>query len=101
MHAKMTRDRKKCFIAKIEKTIEDLESDIERMKDVLANVSHTKLQMVTPAASPELQPLPTPRIDSNDDYDDDDASVYSAAADAGTPDCPPVKRIRHQFSLGD
>jgi hypothetical protein len=96
----MTRDRKKCFIAKIEKTIEDLESDIERMKDVLANVSNTKLQMVTPAASPELQPVPSPRIDSNDD-DEDESSVYSAAEPAGTPDYPPLKRIRHQFSIGD
>jgi hypothetical protein len=64
---------------------------------VLANVSNTKLQMVTPAASPELQPVPSPRIDSNDD-DDEESSVYSAAEPAGTP---ALKRIRHQFSIGD
>jgi len=39
MHAKMTRDRKKNFIATIEKTIEDLENDCQRMRDVLSKVS--------------------------------------------------------------
>jgi len=46
MHAKMTRDRKKCFIATIEKTIEELEADIRRMKSVLSQVS-------THSASPD------------------------------------------------
>jgi len=41
MHAKMTRDRKKNFIATIEKTIEDLESNNARMKQVLAKVVQT------------------------------------------------------------
>ena len=39
MHAKMTRDRKKSFIATIEKTIDTLESNNQRMKDVLSKVS--------------------------------------------------------------
>ena len=38
MHAKMTRDRKKSFIAAIEKTIEELESSNKRMNAVLAQV---------------------------------------------------------------
>ena len=38
MHAKMTRDRKKSFIATIEKTIEELESSNRRMNAVLADV---------------------------------------------------------------
>lgn len=38
MHAKMTRDRKKSFIAAIEKTIEELESSNKRMKAVLEEV---------------------------------------------------------------
>lgn len=42
MHAKMTRDRKKSFIAAIEKTIEELESSNKRMNDVLADVIHSQ-----------------------------------------------------------
>jgi hypothetical protein len=38
MHAKMTRDRKKTFIAAIEKTIEELESSNKRMNAVLEDV---------------------------------------------------------------
>jgi len=38
MHAKMTRDRKKSFIAAIEKTIEELESSNKRMNAVLTDV---------------------------------------------------------------
>lgn len=41
MHAKMTRDRKKNFIATIEKTIEELESNNKRMKGILARVVNT------------------------------------------------------------
>jgi hypothetical protein len=96
MHAKMTRDRKKCFIAKIEKTIEELESDIARMKGVLQKVSHhaAQHQLVTPASSPELQPRPSPSI-----HDDGaESSVYSATNDSETTS---PKRTRHDFSLGD
>ena len=42
MHAKMTRDRKKSFIAAIEKTIEELESSNKRMSAVLADVIHSQ-----------------------------------------------------------
>ena len=42
MHAKMTRDRKKSFIAAIEKTIEELESSNKRMNDVLADVIYSQ-----------------------------------------------------------
>jgi len=42
MHAKMTRDRKKSFIAAIEKTIEELESSNKRMRSVLADVIHSQ-----------------------------------------------------------
>eukprot|EP00536_Pseudo-nitzschia_multiseries_P013601 jgi/Psemu1/290957/fgenesh1_pg.593_\ len=49
MHAKMTRDRKKSFIANIEKTIEELESSNERMASVLADVIHVQK---TPPSSP-------------------------------------------------
>lgn len=90
----MTRDRKKCFISTIEKTIEDLEADIQRMKSTLGEVSHTKqLQFVTPATSPELQPVKSPSLV----HDDDESSLYSAADDSQHP----VKRVRHGFSLGE
>lgn len=41
MHAKMTRDRKKNFIAVVEKTIHELESNNSQMKKVLAQVVET------------------------------------------------------------
>mmetsp|Transcript_23391 Transcript_23391/g.26219 ORF Transcript_23391/g.26219 Transcript_23391/m.26219 type:complete len:431 (-) Transcript_23391:1827-3119(-) len=42
IHAKMTRDRKKSFIATIVKTIEELESSNQRMNAVLQDVLQTK-----------------------------------------------------------
>ena len=108
MHAKMTRDRKKCFIATIEKTVEELESDISKMKNILAKVSSSKTrhQMVTPMTSPELTPAEAP----NNLDDDDSSSVYSQpAAVAATAvndedeqqQVPPTKRAHHGFSLSD
>lgn len=41
MHAKMTRDRKKLFVASIEQAINKLESDNRKMRDVLSK--HSKL----------------------------------------------------------
>jgi hypothetical protein len=41
MHAKMTRDRKKSYLATIETTIATLERDNQRMREVLAKVSRT------------------------------------------------------------
>jgi hypothetical protein len=70
MHAKMTRDRKKNFIANIEKTIGDLESHNQRMKDTLADVIQTHFKSNTPLpgvvgvavapVSPEHSPMPSP-----------------------------------------
>jgi len=39
MHAKMTRDRKKMFISSIEKTIQELENENERMKHIISRQS--------------------------------------------------------------
>lgn len=47
MHAKMTRDRKKSFIAAIEKTIEELESSNERMNAVLTEVISSRKSSVS------------------------------------------------------
>ena len=62
MHAKMTRDRKKNFIATIEMTIEELERDNQKMRDVLKKVgghedilaATTPANTVTPIASPMI-----------------------------------------------
>ena len=56
MHAKMTRDRKKSFIAAIEKTIEELESSNKRMKAVLEEViSSQKSSMLSNALVPSSE----------------------------------------------
>jgi ribosomal protein S19 len=54
MHAKMTRDRKKGFIAAIEKTIEHLESNNEKMRAALTQVAkhHFGPNAITPQSSP-------------------------------------------------
>ena len=56
MHAKMTRDRKKCYIAGIEKTIEQLESNNQKMRDALSKVAqqHFGSRAVTPVSSPMI-----------------------------------------------
>ncbi len=56
MHAKMTRDRKKSFIAAIEKTIEELESSNMRMKAALEEViSSQKSSMLSNALVPSSE----------------------------------------------
>eukprot|EP00541_Cyclophora_tenuis_P014487 CAMPEP_0116570242 /NCGR_PEP_ID=MMETSP0397-20121206/16820_1 /TAXON_ID=216820 /ORGANISM="Cyclophora tenuis, Strain ECT3854" /LENGTH=354 /DNA_ID=CAMNT_0004098055 /DNA_START=317 /DNA_END=1381 /DNA_ORIENTATION=+ len=62
MHAKMTRDRKKCFIAAVEKTIEQLETDNQRMREALKKVAqhHFGSNAITPAASPVSSSTPSP-----------------------------------------
>lgn len=65
MHAKMTRDRKKNFIATIEKTIEELERDCQRMRDVLNKVGahdEAAAATVTPTAAPVITPLASPHL---------------------------------------
>jgi hypothetical protein len=59
MHAKMTRDRKKNFISTIEKTIEELERDCQKMRDVLNKVGAHQQVLTAP-----VTPLMTPRQDS-------------------------------------
>jgi len=46
MHAKLTRDRKKSFMAVLEKTVSDLQAEVLRLKDL---------------ATPDLGPVPAPR----------------------------------------
>jgi hypothetical protein len=103
----MTRDRKKCFIATIEKTIDELECDVKRMRDILYKVSSAKFMdmahqvtpmQVTPMGSPELSAKEGPAIDEDGD-DEDDSSVYSQVVVGGTA----AKKAKHShgFSLDD
>lgn len=92
MHAKMTRDRKKCFIATIEKTIDDLEKENNRMRSVLSKMSASKFsQFVTPMTSPNLTATEAPHIT-------DDGSEFSQEVDS-EDDTRESKRNCHGFSL--
>ena len=93
MHAKMTRDRKKCFIATIEKTIEDLENENKRMRDMLSKIATSKFsQLVTPMNSPELGSSQGPPIP------DDNLSVASPETEEANQESR-AKRPCHGFSL--
>jgi hypothetical protein len=52
MHAKMTRDRKKLYINKIEKTISDLEEKNMHMRSVLVKQAKRHAFCVSPEISP-------------------------------------------------
>lgn len=94
MHAKMTRDRKKCFIKTIEKTIEELERGNQQLRDILSKVSVDKYsQMVTPITSPALKAASRSRIQT----DEDTVSIYSQPA--GDKDERPAKRRSYDLSL--
>jgi hypothetical protein len=92
MHAKMTRDRKKSFISTIETTIEELESNNQRMKRALSEViqthfkSSTTILGVTPMSSPETSAV----ISSQDDVPP--LQIEKA-------DIRPTKKAHHGFTL--
>jgi hypothetical protein len=110
-HAKMTRDRKKCFVVTTEKVVADLQAENARLRQILAQVttestSHlhernhnhsTANTLVTPVTSPDLSAIPSPT--------DDETSVYSATtADDGSilPRSPQRNHTpRAAFSLND
>ena len=96
MHAKMTRDRKKCFIATIEKTIADLENENNSMRSLLSKLSASKFsQLVTPMNSPELSPSTSPRIPG-----EDEDSVHSQGGNSGEEGAQATpKKARHGFTL--
>ena len=81
MHAKMTRDRKKSFIAAIEKTIEELESSNERMNAVLTEVISSRKSSV----SAESIVLSSART-SNNPQDVPLAEVTPSTSPAMVPD---------------
>lgn len=63
MHAKMTRDRKKGFIAAAERTIEQLQADNELMRHTLSKVAEHHFGKSNPG-SPVNSPLFT-ALDTN------------------------------------
>jgi Basic region leucine zipper len=77
MHAKMTRDRKKNYIASIEETIDKLVKENDRMRGILSKVASSN--HVTPMTSPELTNVPSPLVDDyeeeDDEEEDDEADV--------------------------
>jgi hypothetical protein len=97
MHAQMTRARKKCFIATIEKTIQDLQDENNRMKSMLSKLSSAKYsQLVTPMSSPELSSVKYARLPLPEDL---------TTTDPHSPASPEVenkrnKRTCHGFNLG-
>ena len=98
MHAKMTRDRKKNFIATIEKTIEELERDCQRMRDVLNKVgAHEEASLVSAAAAtpstaaasaPVITPLASPHLGVTASKPEDDTQL-----EEGEPS------VSHAFAL--
>ena len=64
MHAKMTRDRKKCFVSAIEKTISDLEDDIAKMRNVLRRVTHDDITTSVSVKRSNLENVTT-KINNN------------------------------------
>ena len=94
----MTRDRKRNFIAAIEKSIDQLESDNKKMREVLTKVAkhHFGPNAITPQASPLLQPLPPPTIHLDDDIVRDGNSTPEIQEEIGKPY---HNRVPHGFSL--
>ncbi|KAG7343089.1 bZIP basic region leucine zipper domain containing protein [Nitzschia inconspicua] len=119
MHAKMTRDRKKNFIAYIQQTIQELELSNRKMKAVLADVVHTHFKAssppsasttpigVTPSASPAIGPKTTaavkvpplaPSLPSPPTRSRADGPAMTVELLSVSP--PPVlKNVCHGFSL--
>jgi hypothetical protein len=78
MHAKLTRDRKKCFISVLEKTVEDLESDIRKIRETLARVSVSGIAPTSQIVTPSRSPFVSPTLSHQET--DDDVPAYSMYA---------------------
>mmetsp|Transcript_31688 Transcript_31688/g.72786 ORF Transcript_31688/g.72786 Transcript_31688/m.72786 type:complete len:108 (+) Transcript_31688:1780-2103(+) len=104
MHAKMTRDRKKCFIAAIEKTIEELENDNKRMREALTKVAkhHFGSSTGSPVSSPLATP-PPPAVSPHPPMELGN-SVLSTPTTHPKPQDQPIhapepRRVPHGFTL--
>ena len=102
MHAKMTRDRKKNFIANIEKTIGDLENHNQRMKETLSEVIQTHFGSVTPLPGLTTEEG-TPSVEKPLSVCGD-VMVPQPVSPDHSPSQPPRKKKKlcsHGFSLND
>jgi hypothetical protein len=98
MHAKMTRDRKKCFIATMEKAIDELEQELARMRSIVGRddseqgmdevLTTPDLKAVASMVTPELTALPCP-----------DEAPASCTESVASMEEPTAKRVCHGFSL--
>ena len=95
MHAKMTRDRKKNFMVQIEKTIHDLEGTNQRMKQVLAKVTHTHCKSSRAMSSPKgVTPVSSPESSSVISHEEIPPLDGIPEAEESAS-----KRVRHGFTL--
>lgn len=99
MHAKMTRDRKKNFIATIEKTIDELESNNARMKEALACVVQTHFKVGDTASattSTMSKPMTYPVTPETSSVVVSSENIPPLPSDEAFP---PNKKSRHGFML--
>jgi hypothetical protein len=93
MHAKMTRDRKKCFITTMEKAIEELEKELNHLRSSLSLDS-------TNSVTPELTARPSPSYTSTSmEHDLEINDTDSSLLFPPEQDHQPKKRTCHGFSL--
>jgi hypothetical protein len=116
MHAKMTRDRKKCFISTMEKAIDELEKELASLRCCLLqgqrgtmNESSSDNKVVTPELtarpSPTYTSVPADHHDDMTSSNPTDPSMTLFCSDQqhqrSEDDDRSTKRIRHGFSLDE
>jgi hypothetical protein len=102
MHAKMTRDRKKCFIATVQKAIDDLEQELVRLRRGLSEQERDDDAPMSSSTgnhhnlvTPELTARPSPPSSSSSNRS------FSSAVSSSfrSSDQQQKKRVCHGFSL--
>ena len=114
MHAKMTRDRKKCFISTMEKAIDDLEKELASLRCCLLQGKCNTTQgntgdnaMVTPELtarpSPSYSPVPSDRHDCTPSNSTNPSMMLFLPDQQhqGSDDDRRSKRSRHGFLLDE
>ena len=112
MHAKMTRDRKKCFISTMEQAIENLEKELSSLRccllqgqDDTIKESSSEKKVVTPELTARPSPTYTSSVpaDTNDltssNPKDPSMTLFCSDQHQQRHDVRSTKRIRHGFSL--
>jgi hypothetical protein len=104
MHAKMTRDRKKCFITTMERAIEELEKELICLRSSLSNGQdnssscHDSTNL--PVVTPELSARPSPFYTSTSlDNGFGASSTDPLLLFHPAHESQPKKRSCHGFSL--